>query len=74
MYEKLSVGQKGVKSPLSPYIFFSQECRKELKKQNPSLLSKQIMKILSKQWKSTPLEDKQKYIYFAQLDKQRFES
>lgn len=32
------------------------------------------MKILSKQWKTKPQAEKEKYVYFAQLDKQRFEN
>ena len=35
---------KGPRRPLSPYIFFSQEKRKELKKIHPEWNSSQIMK------------------------------
>ncbi len=39
------------KRPLSPFIFFSQEARREIKKDNPSLNSKQVMKIVQRNWR-----------------------
>lgn len=41
---------KGPRRPLSPYIFFSQEKRKELKALHPSWTSTQIMKQVSTLW------------------------
>ena len=34
------------KRPLSPFIFYSQDARRTIKKANPELHSKQIMKIV----------------------------
>jgi len=46
----VNVVNKGPRRPLSPYIFFSQEKRKELKKEHPDWNSSQIMKQVSLLW------------------------
>ena len=42
------------KRPLSPFIFYSQDARRIIKKENPSLHSKQIMKLVQKNWRAMP--------------------
>lgn len=46
---KLLEKNRPPRKPLSPYIFFSQEKRKEIKAQK-NLSAKQIMKMVSKHW------------------------
>jgi hypothetical protein len=46
------------KRPLSPYIFYSQEKRKELKEQHPDWNSAQIMKQVSVIWAKMPAQEK----------------
>jgi hypothetical protein len=48
--EKLEAKKKPPRKPLSPYIFFSQEQRKEIKNQQKNVTAKQIMKLVSKKW------------------------
>ena len=48
--KKIFEKKKPPRKPLSPYIFFSQEKRKEIKKQRKDLSAKQIMKMVSKSW------------------------
>jgi hypothetical protein len=48
--EKLLYKRKPPRKPLSPYIFFSQEKRKDIKKIQKNLTAKQIMKLVSKYW------------------------
>jgi hypothetical protein len=47
--------------PLSPYIFFSQEKRKELKKEHPEWNSAQIMKQVSILWQRMPSKEKKEF-------------
>ena len=47
--EKIDKNKKQPRKPLSPYIFFSQEMRKTIKKEN-NLSAKAIMKQVSKSW------------------------
>ena len=46
---KMIINNKPPRKPLSPYIFFSQEKRKVIKKER-NLSAKQIMKLVSKYW------------------------
>ena len=49
------------KRPLSPFIFYSQDARRIIKKENPSLHSKQIMKQVQKNWRAMSEEEKDYY-------------
>ena len=49
------------KRPLSPFVFFSQEYRQELKLKEPDLKMKQIHEIVKKKWKTMTEEDKYQY-------------
>lgn len=68
--------QKPPRKPLSPYIFFSQEKRKEIKKEpgNEHLNAKQIMKLVSKKWQELK-DDKnitEMYEYLSLRDREAY--
>ena len=46
---------------MSPFIFYSQDARRIIKKENPSLHSKQIMKQVQKNWRAMSEEQKEYY-------------
>jgi hypothetical protein len=56
----------------SAYIFYSNEKRHELKRNNPELSFSDIAKILSKQWKNASAEDRRPYEEMARSDKHRY--
>ena len=61
------------RKPLSPYIFFSQEKRKEIKAQK-NLSAKQIMKMVSKHWQDVKenKEITEKYEYLSLRDRELY--
>lgn len=59
------------KRPLSPFIFFSQETRRRLKQENPSLHSRDIMKMVQKAWRA--LSETEKAAYKSQSKENRDE-
>lgn len=72
------------KRPLSPYIFYSQEVssfrvlirqqRQVLKRLHPTWSTKQVMKFLSKAWKSMSEEEKDRYKQISDQDRSRFDT
>lgn len=67
-------GSKRVpRRPLSPYIFFSQEKRKELKRQHPGWNSGQIMKQVSLLWQRMPPQAKLDFQEQSKKDRERYE-
>jgi len=62
------------RKPLSPYIYFSQEKRKELKIEHPDWTSAQIMKHVSILWQRLPKEQKEEFDKFSRQDRERYES
>jgi hypothetical protein len=70
----LLTGNKGPRRPLSPYIFFSQEKRKELKKEHPEWNSQQIMKMVSSLWQKMSNEDKTNFQEQSKLDRDRYDN
>ena len=61
---------------MSPYIFFSQEKRKEIKKseEGSNLTAKQIMKMVSKRWQEMK-DDKsatERYEYMSIRDREAY--
>ncbi|KAI8375027.1 high mobility group box domain-containing protein [Choanephora cucurbitarum] len=62
------------KRSLSAYMFFSQEWRDTIKKENPEASFGQIGKLLGEKWKSMDDEEKKPYIEMAEADKKRYES
>lgn len=65
---------KGPRRPLSPYIFFSQEKRKELKKEHPEWNSSQIMKQVSILWQKMSPEEKRDFQEQSKKDRERYEN
>lgn len=65
--------RKCPRRPLSPYIFFSQEKRKDLKHNHPEWNSRQIMKQVSIIWSRMDLEKKTEYQELSHKDRDRYE-
>jgi hypothetical protein len=69
---------KKVKDPNAPkrsktsYIFFCLEHRDHIKKNNPDISAKDIIKELGTMWRNTPDDKKQKYLKMAENDKERY--
>ena len=62
------------KNPKSAYIFFSLDVREEIKKENPDILPKDILKKVGELWKEIKNTKKEeKYKNLAIEDKKRFE-
>ena len=60
------------KNPKSAYVIFCQEKREEVKKANPEMPAKEIMKELGKLWKATEEEDRGEFQEKAKEDKERY--
>ena len=71
--EKIVRDHKAPRKPLSPYIFFSQEKRKEIKKES-NKSAKQIMKEVSNEWKKIKdqKEKTAKYEYLSLRDREAY--
>lgn len=54
-------GSSAPKRPLSPFIFYSQEARRTLKKNYPDKHAKEIMKMVQNNWKRMSEQQKQYY-------------
>lgn len=52
---------KQLKRPVSAYILYSSKIRADVKKNNPEMQAKEIMKKIAEMWKG--LDEKQKKIY-----------
>jgi len=61
------------KSPRTAFMYFSQENRDDVKKDNPDISFGDIGKELGKQWRKLKAADKKKYEKMAEKDKQRYE-
>lgn len=72
--EKLEAKKKPPRKPLSPYIFFSQEQRKEIKNQQKNVTAKQIMKLVSKKWQEIKDNKEliEKYEYLSLKDREAY--
>lgn len=78
---KFSVGANGKKmrrdpnmpkKPLSAYIYFSQETREQIKRENPKMPVSQIMKEVSNKWSEMSKEEREPYEKAAREDKERY--
>lgn len=63
---------KAPKKPKTSYMFFCAEQRLILKEVNDNLSFSEIMKELSKKWKSLSEEEKERYNSLAEEDKERY--
>ena len=70
--------RKRLKDPNAPkrgkssYIFFCVDNREKIKKNNPEMSAKDIIKELGRVWRDTSDEKKQKYIKLSEDDKERY--
>lgn len=62
-----------IKRPASAYILFSKDIRSILIKENPTLQSKEIVKLIGERWKQLPSNEKEKYIQKYTKAKQEYE-
>ncbi|XP_033104485.1 uncharacterized protein LOC117107068 [Anneissia japonica] len=60
------------KAPTTAYVFFSNEQRLKVKKENPDMSFTEITKLLGNQWSSLNEDEKKKYIENAESDKRRY--
>ena len=61
------------KRPLSPFIFYSQDARRIIKKENPGLHSKLIMKQVQKNWRAMSEEQKEFYKDQSKINRNEYE-
>ena len=61
------------KKPLTSYMFFCNEKREEIMKENEGMGIGEISKILGKMWKEIKDEDKKKYEEMNDKDKERYD-
>jgi len=72
-------GRKGKKKPTGPkraksaFIYFTNENRDDVKRNNPGLSFGEVAKTLGKMWKALPQGQKKKYEDMAAKDKKRYE-
>ena len=62
-----------VKKPLTAFNFFCKEKGAELRKKNPSLIGHDFWAALSIEWKKLNVNEKNKYVKFAEKDKKRYQ-
>jgi hypothetical protein len=61
------------KKPLSSYIFFSQEIREQIRKNNPNMSVHELMKAISLRWQTAKEKEKVPFNELALQDKKRYE-
>lgn len=61
------------KKPLSAFIYFSQETREKIKKDNPKMPVASIMKEVGERWNAMSKQEKDPYVTAARDDKLRYE-
>ena len=62
-----------VKRGKNPYMFFLQENRDKVKKENDGVNNKELIKIIGNKWNSLSADEKKKYNDMAEKDKERYE-
>lgn len=62
-----------IKRPLNSYMIYYTENYKDIKKENPKLISKDIAKVCGENWKNMKSNEKQKYEKKAQKNKEKHE-
>ena len=61
------------KRPLSPFIFYSQDARRIIKKDNPGMHSKLIMKQVQKNWRAMSEDQKEYYKEQSKQNRNEYE-
>ena len=62
------------KRAISAFFFYNQERREKLKKEQPNLDNKEIIKTMSAEWNALSDEKKKPYVQKAEADKKRYEA
>jgi len=62
------------KRAISAFFFYNQERREKLKKEQPNLDNKEIIKTMSAEWNALSDEKKKPYVAKAEADKKRYEA
>ena len=60
------------KRPISAYFFYNQERREKLKKEQPDLDNKDLIRAMSEEWNKLTDEEKKPYVKKAEADKKRY--
>jgi len=63
----------GVKRNKNPYMFYVQENREKVKKENEGVNNKELLGLLGKKWNSLSENEKKKYNDMAEKDKERYQ-
>lgn len=64
--------QTGPKKPKSGFMFFSQERRKALKEEQPTLSITEASKVIGAEWRKLTDEEKKPYDELASKDRERY--
>ena len=62
------------KRAISAFFFYNKERREKLKKEQPNLDNKEIIKTMSAEWNKLSDDKKKPYIQKAEADKKRYEA
>jgi len=60
------------KRGLSAYMFFANDCRDSVRKDNPGISFGEVGKVLGDKWKNMTAKDKTPYEAKAKVDKERY--
>eukprot|EP01025_Chloroclados_australasicus_P025403 TRINITY_DN2537_c0_g4_i1.p3 TRINITY_DN2537_c0_g4~~TRINITY_DN2537_c0_g4_i1.p3 ORF type:complete len:114 (-),score=8.99 TRINITY_DN2537_c0_g4_i1:513-854(-) len=61
------------KRPLTAYLIFSKDIRKDIVRQNPDANPTEIIKKISLLWKELPQDERLKFLEKAEQDRQRYD-
>lgn len=61
------------KRPLSPFIYYSQEARKAIKRANPKLSAKKVMQQVQASWKQMTPEQQEPYRIQSEKERAEYE-
>ena len=62
------------KRAISAFFFYNKERREKLKKEQPNLDNKEIIKTMSEEWNKLSDDQKKPYVVKAEADKKRYEA
>ena len=72
--KKAKKDKNAPKRAISAFFFYNQERREKLKKEQPNLDNKEIIKTMSAEWNALSDEKKKPYVAKAEADKKRYEA
>ncbi len=62
-----------IKRAKNPYMFFVQDSREKVKKENPELKNKELLSLLGKMWNEMNDDQKKKYNDMSSKDRERYQ-